>query len=284
MKTRMPAVAGAFYPSSAKELNKELSLFFGKETITEKPAVAALIVPHAGYIFSGEVAAAAYSCLDREKQYRNIFIIGPSHQKYFPGVSIYPEGSYLSPLGEVKINQETARELITRNKFIYYDLEADIGEHCLEVQLPFLQYYLTNEFQIVPLIVGSDEPTLCKQLANGLEPWFNEDNLFLISSDFSHYPSYDNAVTFDLETADAIIANDAEVLKRICDRRKRTFPPNTQTALCGIAAVQTLLYLTVGKPDISFKKILYKNSGDSTHGNKSRVVGYWAISVNRNIR
>jgi AmmeMemoRadiSam system protein B len=281
MKARMPAVAGAFYPSSAKDLTRELSFLFEKTKVDVKPSVAALIVPHAGYIYSGKVAAAAYSRLEREKQYQNVFIIGPSHQKYFSGVSIYPKGSYLSPLGEVTINEDTASELIEKNKFIYYDLEADVGEHCLEVQLPFLQFYLKKEFKIVPLILGSDDPALCRHLADALEPWFNSENLFIISSDFSHYPTYENAVPFDSETAQAIIANDVELLKRHCDNRKRNFPINTQTALCGFAAVQTLLYLTQDM-NVTYEKILYQNSGDSLHGNKARVVGYWSKSVNWN--
>jgi len=278
----MPAVAGSFYPASAKELNGELSRLFETTKWVATTNVAALIVPHAGYIYSGEVAASAYAKLDRERQFKNIFIIGPSHQKYFPGVSIYPKGSYMSPLGEVSINEETAGYLTQKNKFIYYDVEADIGEHCLEVQLPFLQYSLRKEFQIVPLIIGSDNPGLSKNLADALDPWFNDENLFIISSDFSHYPSAANAVRFDNETADAIISNDVEKLRTQCDRRKRAFPANTLTALCGIAAVQTLLYLTKEKKDVSFEKILYRNSGDYLNGNKSKVVGYWAIAVSRN--
>lgn len=281
MISRMPAVAGAFYPSSEKELNRELSHLFRAISSPSITNLAALIVPHAGYVYSGEVAASAYSKIDPEKEYQNVFIIGPSHQKYFSGVSIYPKGSYMTPLGEVAINEKTAARLIENYKFIYYDIEADVGEHCLEVQLPFLQYSLKKEFQIIPLILGDDNPDLCKKLADALDPWFNDDNLFIISSDFSHYPSSEDAYLFDNATADAITANSIEKLRANCDRKKRAFPANTHTALCGQAAVQTLLYLTHEKKNISFEKILYRNSGDYFYGNKLRVVGYWSIAIIR---
>jgi AmmeMemoRadiSam system protein B len=133
----------------------------------------------------------------------------------------------------------------------------------------------------VPLLLGSDNPSLCNKLAEALNPWFNDENLFVISTDFSHYPSYEFAVKLDAETAEAIISNDCNKLISTCNKNKRSFPSNTLTALCGAAAVQTLLYMTHDKPGISFEKILYKNSGDYPHGDKHSVVGYWAISVNR---
>lgn len=281
MKNRMPAVAGAFYPANESSLFNQVSRHFENAVQSPETKVAALIVPHAGYVFSGDVAASAFVKLNREVQYENIFLIGPSHHKYFNGVSIYPEGSYTTPMGEVKINQITAKELTNRHEFIYYDEQADEEEHCLEVQLPFLQYWLTNEFQIIPLLVGSDDPNLCRHLAEALNPWFTDDNLFIISTDFSHYPTSDTAVSFDAETADAIVSNDIEKLKDSCNRRKRFFPPNTQTALCGIAAVQTLINMTHNKQGLSFEKIVYKNSGDSVYSSRKSVVGYWAIAVNR---
>ncbi len=277
----MPAVAGTFYPADGTILKNQVSKHFDNATLTSETNVAALIVPHAGYVFSGDVAASGYAKLKREAQYKNIFLIGPSHHKFFNGISIYPGGSFITPMGEVKINQETAEELMSWNHFISYDEEADVAEHCLEVQLPFLQYRLTNEFQIVPLIVGSDNPVLCKHLGEVLEQWFNEDNLFVISSDFSHYPPYESAAVFDAETANAVVSNKFDNLRDSCNPRKRAFPSNTQTALCGASGVQTLISLTEKNPDISFEKITYKNSGDSAYGGKKNVVGYWAIAANR---
>lgn len=281
MQNRIPAVAGSFYPATASTLKNELSNLFGKAIKGTETDVAALIVPHAGYIYSGQVAASAFMKLDREARYKNIFIIGRSHHKFFEGVSIFPNGSYITPLGEVNIHEETAVELIDKNNFIYYDEEADDKEHSLEVQLPFLQYWLNNEFQIVPLIIGSDDLSLPEKLAKALEPWFNAENLFVISSDFSHYPTYELACKTDAETAEAIISNDVNKLIDCCKHNKQTGTNNLLTGLCGAAAVETLLHLTHDKPNISFEKIVYQNSGDVPEGDKDRVVGYWAISVNR---
>jgi AmmeMemoRadiSam system protein B/AmmeMemoRadiSam system protein A len=281
MKNRIPSVAGTFYPATTSVLKNQISLLFEKATKTTDSEVAALIVPHAGYIFSGEVAASAYAKLHRGAHYKNIFIIGRSHRKYFDGVSIYPKGHYITPSGEVRINDETTSELIEKNKFIYYDQEADRTEHSLEVQLPLLQYWLYNDFQIVPLIIGSDDPKIYEKLAQALKPWFNSDNLFIISTDFSHYPSYETALKTDAITAEAIVDNDFKKLAQCCNLIKQSSDNNLLTGLCGAAAVQTLLHITQNKSDIRFEKIVYKNSGDAQQGDKKKVVGYWAIAVNR---
>ena len=125
MQNRMPAVAGTFYPATATLLRNQISKLFEKATKSTEADVAALIVPHAGYVFSGQVAASAYLKLNRQAYYKNIFIIGRSHRKHFQGVSIYPKGNYLTPLGEVKINEETTSKLMEKSKFIYYDEDAD---------------------------------------------------------------------------------------------------------------------------------------------------------------
>lgn len=281
MESRMPAVAGTFYPAAEKVLKKEISSLFEKAIKGSVTDVAALIVPHAGYVFSGQVAASGYAKLDRQAQYQNIFIIGPSHRKYFEGVSIFPKGQYVTPLGKVAVNEETAFTLIENNSFISYDLSADQAEHSLEVQLPFLQYWLENDFKIVPVIVGCDHPALCRKLANALKPWFNSDNLFVISSDFSHYPAYEIACKTDEETADAIVSNNSEKLRKCCDQNSNSMTKNLYTGLCGVAAVQTLLNITENNKELGFEKIVYKNSGDYPMGDKTRVVGYWAIAVNR---
>ncbi len=280
MKNRIPAVAGTFYPASAKDLKNEVSNFFLNVPKTSSTNVAALIVPHAGYVFSGQVAASAYSKLDRNAHYKTIFLIGASHRKYFSGVSTYSIGNYTTPSGEVSINESITAQLMKNNPFIYYDADADQYEHSLEVQLPFLQYWLKNKFLIVPLILGSDDLVLGEKLAEALRPWFNPKNLFVISSDFSHYPDYETANKIDAETAEAIVSNNSKKLRSVCEKTKQP-SNNVLTGLCGAAAVQTLLHLTKDDKTVSFEKILYRNSGDVSLGDKKRVVGYWAIAVNR---
>ena len=281
MESRMPAVAGSFYPAAALKLRNQISILFDEAIETTETDVAALIVPHAGYLFSGPVAASGFKKLNRKQRYKNVFIIGRSHRKNFNGVSVYLKGCYVTPSGEVEINEETVARLTESNKFIYYDREADQEEHSLEVQLPLLQYWLYNDFKIVPLIIGNDDPALSEKLADALRPWFNRDNLFVISTDFSHYPDYEIACKTDAETADAIIANDSDKLKSICARNHHSKNNTLLTGLCGAAAVQTLLHLTRNLSEISFEKIVYKNSGDVPQGDKNRVVGYWSIAVNR---
>ena len=280
MKNRIPAVAGAFYPESATDLQNEVSTFFSKVELAPAANIAALIVPHAGYVFSGQVAAAAFAKLNRNANYKTIFLIGASHRKHFNGVSIYPTGNYITPTGEVKINESVTAQLMDKYPFIYYDADADQYEHSLEVQLPFLQYWLKNKFRIVPLILGSDDPVLGEKLAEALRPWFNSDNLFVISTDFSHYPAYETANKIDTETAEAIVSNNSEKLRNVCVKNRES-ATNVLTGLCGAAAVQTLLHLTRDDKTLSFEKIMYRNSGDVSFGDKKRVVGYWAIAVNR---
>lgn len=284
---RMPAVAGTFYPGTASSLKEQLVQLFSVATQATRDKgseIAALIVPHAGYVYSGEVAAAAYARLDREQPYQNIFLIGASHHKLFPGVCLYPKGSYATPLGNVEINEEITTRLMENHSFITYDKEVDIPEHSLEVQLPFLQYWLLKPFKIVPLIIGTEDPKISIHLASALSEWFNGDNLFVISTDFSHYPNYPTAVATDAATAEAIVSNNPEKLKRCCEKNKNAQSTGLLTGLCGAAAVQTLLYLTYQKDDLKYEKLIYKNSGDKEHGNRERVVGYWAIALKREKR
>ncbi len=282
MKDRLPAVAGAFYPADPDELQQELGNLFGNfAAVKEEKDVAALIVPHAGYVFSGKVAAAAFSRLDPEAHYQNIFLIGASHRKYYEGVSVYPSGNYITPLGRIKVNDQIAGELMNSNHFIFFDAEAEECEHSLEVQLPFLQYRLKNSFQIVPLLIGGRNISVCRQLAEALQPWFTRDNLFVISSDFSHYPSAENAVIQDSETAKAILTKDPVKLHEICNKALKSGIQNLATALCGEMAVLTLLHLIQDDPTIELKEVMYQNSADSIYGKPNKVVGYWALAAFR---
>lgn len=282
MKDRLPAVAGAFYPSDPEELRDELRSYFENfPSVEEENKVAALIVPHAGYVFSGKVAAAAFARLNADTRFRNIFLIGASHRKYYEGVSTYPSGHYITPLGEIKVNEQITMELMNNNHFIFYDPEAEQSEHSLEVQLPFLQFHLKKSFSIVPLLIGGKNNSTCKLLAEALLPWFNRDNLFVISSDFSHYPSAGDALKQDRETAEAILTKDPERLHQCCNKALRSGIGNLGTALCGEMAVLTLLYMAQSDPNIILKEVMYQNSGDSVYGKSDRVVGYWAIAAYR---
>ncbi len=139
--------------------------------------------------------------------YKNVFVIGSSHRYPFEGAAIYQSGDFETPLGVIPVNHELARELTKKESvFVKYD-QAHLNEHSLEVQLPFLQYYLEKDFQLVPILLGTQSPKTCQKIARALEPYLSEDNLFVISADFSHYPDYRDATEVDIKTAKAICSN-----------------------------------------------------------------------------
>jgi MEMO1 family protein len=280
---REPAVAGQFYPADPLQLKTDLSGYFANAALKQSGTVLALIAPHAGYVFSGEVAASSYNQLDPDKKYDNIFILASSHRMSFEGASIYNKGDYITPLGRVKVNIELANKLLKDYPVFTSKSDSHINEHSLEVQLPFLQYKLKNEFRIIPIILGTQSPSTSKKIAEALKPYLNEKNLFVISSDFSHYPSYEDAGIADKSTADAIITNSPDnLLESLKDNDSIGFD-NLVTSLCGWTSVLSLLYMTEGRSDVTFREIEYKNSGDSKlYGDKDRVVGYYSIVVEKN--
>jgi len=280
---RQPAVAGSFYPAQQEELNAALKQFF-KHAVPSKNIqnVIAIISPHAGYVYSGEVAASAFNQIDPAKVYENIFILGSSHYIAFEGASVYSQGNFITPLGTVRVNTELAGQLLKNNSVFCNRTDAHAREHSLEVQLPFLQYRLKKDFKIVPIILGTQSPETCQRIAEALRPYLNKKNLFVISSDFSHYPSYADAKNIDKATANAILTNSPKNLIRSMAKFEQKGISNLATCLCGWTSVLTLLYMTEGNADVAFTHILYKNSGDVEYGDKNRVVGYNAIAISVN--
>ena len=281
-KVRKPAVAGSFYPSTAKEINAMLDPWLRP---SGGKAPQALIVPHAGYVFSGEVAASAYNRIPRGHAYKRIFLLGPSHRVGFAGASVDTLYSYAeTPLGRVPIDVSTGEELIERGKGVFVSRrDAHDGEHCLEVQLPFLQKLFEELPPVVPIVIGTQRLGLLREMAGVLEPYFTEENLFIISSDFSHYPSYEDAKASDLYLAEAICGGGLEeFLQALTQISKRGYV-GQNTAACGACAIAVLLAMmdAQGRDHFSAEHVMYRNSGDSPYGDKDRVVGYNAISVTR---
>lgn len=277
---RNPAVAGRFYPADKSELYSMVSNLLSNAKTRKDDEAIAIISPHAGYIFSGSIAASAINQINPDKTYDNVFILATSHTMYFDGASIYSAGNYITPLGEVKVNTELSSQLIEKYDFFSFIPEAHKTEHSIEVQLPFLQAHLKNDFKIVPIVIGSDGINTAKNIASALKPFFNDKNIFIISSDFSHYPSYQDALKIDNETAEAIITGKPENLLNIISKYQKNKIQNLATTCCGWSAILSLMYLTDTTKFI-YKLIDYKNSGDSPYGDKERVVGYWAISVTK---
>jgi MEMO1 family protein len=277
---RQPVAAGRFYSDNKEILRKDLEqLFISCKNNTGSAKVRALICPHAGYVFSGRIAASAFSTIDRNTAYKNIFIIGSSHVMAFDGASAYSSGDYITPLGKVSVNREIASRLTKENKVFNFPTTSHISEHSIEVQLPFIQYYFKSQPKIVPVIIGTGSEKTIRKIAEALLPWFTPENLFVISSDFSHYPSYADAIESDRYLAESIESGDpASFLNAIKKDENKHFP-GLVTSMCGWTSGLTLLYLTEGSHNLEIKLIDYCNSGDSKYGDKNEVVGYNAIAV-----
>lgn len=277
---RRPVAAGRFYPADKDLLLKELTqLFENCKKTAEGTETRAFISPHAGYIFSGKIAAAAFSSVKKKSVFRNIFIIASSHIMAFDGASVYSKGDYQTPLGKVKVNREIASLLINENKIFDFPDTCHLNEHSIEVQLPFIQYYFGSDQEIIPVIIGTDKKEKIREIANALKPWFNYENLFIISSDFSHYPSYEDAVEVDMATARGLISGEPEKFLNTLSKNKDCEIPGLVTSMCGWTSGLALLYLAEGNSGLEFRQIDYCNSGDSTSGSMDEVVGYHAIAL-----
>ena len=280
---RKPAVAGSFYPSTPKEILALAGPWV--HPVPDGPAPQAVIVPHAGYVFSGEVAAAAFNRIPKGTAYKRIFLLGPSHRVGFNAASVdtlYDRAG--TPLGEVPVDTALGAELIRAGKGCFVcrrDAHAD--EHCLEVQLPLLQMTFGEVPPIVPIVIGSQRLSVLEQIAEVLEPYFNAENLFVISSDFSHYPAYEDARKSDLYLAEAITSGGLESFLEALSQIDRMDYTGQDTAACGANAIAVLLALLDGQGRGRFEAehVLYRNSGDSRYGDKDRVVGYNAIVFTR---
>jgi len=255
MAVRVPAVAGSFYPDDPEELKKMISGFMDQAKPKKVKNLRALVVPHAGYIYSGPVAAYGYKLL-KQGQFEKVIGIGPSHYGAFPGVSEDNSTGWETPLGMVKTGQLSN---FTKPNTISCYPQVHIPEHSLEVQLPFLQMTLGENFTFYPLLTGAITPAV---LADIIEPALDDDTLLLISSDLSHYHPYEDAIRIDK------IANEA--IPEI-DLKKGAL-----IDACGAVGILTVMHIAKSK---KWKSVLldYRNSGD-TAGPKTGVVGYGAYA------
>lgn len=276
---RQPAYAGSFYPATAAALEKALASHFSMaEGIDPGGRVQTLIVPHAGYDYSGTVAASGYKTIPAETKYDNIFIIASSHRDHFSGASVYAAGDYITPLGKARVNRIIANELIDKHSNIIYRPVAHAKEHSIEVQLPFIQYHFQESPPIVPIVLGSSTIENARDLAIALLPYFRPENLFVISSDFSHYPSYTDAQLVDRLTCEAILSGDPAQFYNTLRKNSQLEMAGLSTPSCGWASIMTMLYMADKRRDMEISPVMYRNSGDASIGDRNRVVGYWAIA------
>jgi hypothetical protein len=258
---RPPAVAGMFYPATADRLSEEVAQLLGQAHDAGLPPVRALIAPHAGYRYSGPIAASAYRQLHApgETARRTVYLLGPAHHVYVEGVALSPAGAFATPLGRVAQNRAVIDSLAQGGR-TYQSLPlAHDPEHCLEVQLPFLQTTLPEQFDMVAMLCG--EPRV-EQVAADLASRLRPDDLVVVSSDLSHYHRYEVAQELDRSFLDAVAAGDV-------DRASKG-------EACGLQPILILMHLAqiLGwTPHL----LDYRNSGD-TSGDKRRVVGYGAVA------
>ncbi len=273
--------ANRFYTGDARELSEEVDSFLALHRgATIYHHVAAVIVPHAGYYFSGRVAASAYMSVPADQPYKRIFLLGPSHHEWLDGASVNTEADYYAtPLGNVKVDRETARSISEADSVFSYQPKAHDREHCLEVQLPFLQRRLGDVPPIVPIIISTNDFNKLKRIAHVLKPYFTEENLFVISSDFSHYPSYEDACEVDALTGKAIETGSVEAFIAALEQNARSGKRNLATSACGELAIATLMLMMDGSYEV--KHLMYQNSGDADNHDHSRVVGYHSFAIVR---
>jgi len=246
---REAAVAGTWYPAQKEELQKTVKDYFSKSENKNIEGIKALIVPHAGYDYSGQIAAQGFSQLDMN--YTTVIVLAPSHHIALNGAVIINATHYKTPLGEIKVSDK-ADELANKGINI---IQSDSGEHSIETELPFLQSKL-GSFEIIPILVGEIDP---KQLAEMLIPYLDAKTLVVVSTDLSHYHTYDEANNLDKSCINSILS----MKGKDCE-------------MCGYYPVLTLLEIAK-KLEWEPTLVEYKNSGDVV-GDKSRVVGYTSIT------
>ena len=281
-KIRKPAVAGQFYAGDTRELRHDLKECFLQCKASPLKPVQAIIVPHAGYVFSGVTTASAFACIQPDAQYEHIFLLGPSHHVYLDKASVNIEATeYATPLGNVQVDTALCKSLLEQSDAFTYNNKAHDSEHCLEVELPFLQYHFKKVVPIVPIIIATQKLSILQEIARVLQPYMNERNLFIISSDFSHYPAYLDAKRVDGLTKDAIMTGKAEAFVKAILHNQELNINSLATSACGEAAIATLLMMTENDANIHPHHIMYRNSGDSPYGGKDRVVGYHSFIFTR---
>jgi MEMO1 family protein len=269
---RQPAVSGLFYPGSASELRKSVEEYLHDAVVPRELAnenVRAIIVPHAGYIYSGQTAAYAYNIV-RDRKFDAVVIVGPSHRKYFRGISLYRGDAYRTPLGDVPIDTELRDDFVDENARIVLSDEGHIDEHSIEVQLPFLQLLL-GEFHFIPVVMGDQTRSFVDTLARKLDEVLHRKNVLLVAStDLSHYYPYESAVNIDKGVIDSVTRYDQDGLMYRLEQR--------HVEACGggpmVAVMQASKLLGCTKSTV----LHYCNSGDVS-GDKSAVVGYLAASM-----
>jgi AmmeMemoRadiSam system protein B len=264
---REPAVSGMFYPDNPTKLRKDISTYLRDAVVHDlEEDVVGMISPHAGYMYSGKVAAYGFKMIAK-KHYDTVILVGPSHKVYFEGVALWDRGSFETPLGRIDIDEDIVQEIMNIDGIIKPNIDTHRGEHSLEVQLPFLQSVLEG-FKIIPLIMGIQTSSACKKLVESMSQVLRASKKkFLIvgSTDLSHYYPYAEAKKLD----DIIVRHlDTFNIPGMIEDIE-----TGKTEACGAGPIIATMMLSEKLGADHSKVLKYANSGDVS-GDKSGVVGY----------
>jgi len=274
MFVREPIVAGMFYNLNRENLMKQIESCFkhplGPGEMKEEEFIAA-VVPHAGYMYSGPIAAWVYAKIPKA----NYIIIGPNHNLIGSGFAVFGKGTWKTPLGNVEVNDKLALRLVRENPLLEFDIVAHQNEHSIEVQLPFLQYRFGDNFEIVPISIINQFPTMefleqCQAIGKTIAKALKDEKnwMILASSDFTHYEPYEYAMMTDKYFIEAIEKLDEkEFFLRLQEKHG---------SVCGFGAIAIAMTIAKELGAKNGKLLKYATSGDIT-GDKTAVVGYASI-------
>ncbi len=282
MKTRPAAQAGTFYADSEGELRTQIHQCFlhdlGPGTVPSVPTekdqgLVGLIVPHAGYMYSGPVAAHSYYKLATAGPRASVVILGPNHTGLGSGVSTMTSGEWSTPLGEVKIDTELAEKVVKNSSLIDVEEEAHKYEHSIEVQLPFLQFIYPRRFQFVPICMMLQDLETSKEVGEAVARAIQDrDAIIMASSDWTHYEPHEKAVAKDKEALQAALAMDEKKFQDTIEEK--------MVSACGYGPVTAMIHASKILGAKNGQLLCYKTSGDVT-GDRKAVVGYAAATFTR---
>lgn len=282
MKIRKPCVANAFYAGTKAGLTEQIAGCFTHRfgpgqvptTVEHGPRkIVGLVSPHAGYMYSGPVAANGYSRLANDGMPEVFIILGPNHTGYGSGVSILTDGGWETPLGTVPIDTSLAKQIQKASKILDVDESSHAAEHSIEVQLPFIQFLFKDGAKFIPICMMMQDLKTSREIASSiLEQCKDKDFLILASSDFTHYEPHDTASRKDRLAIEAITKLDDATLNELGDSGRVT--------MCGYGPITTLIAAAKLMGGVKAELLAYRTSGDIT-GDKSAVVGYSSILFTR---
>ncbi len=274
---REAAAAGSFYPEDGVRLEKAVRAFLEEARPPRGPRPLGLLVPHAGYVFSGQILADAFRQAQGQ-EYDTVVILATNHTvDPFPGASVFGGRAYRTPLGTIPADEGLARALRSADPAFAYRPEAHRREHSEEVPLPFVQVLFPGA-RVLTAVVGTDDGALCRRLGEVLaEKLRGRKALLVASSDLSHYPPYGEAVETDRKTLEAAAALDPVLFRTVTEREERRGRPSLATCACGRGPLLVLLSALRALGARRGVVVSYANSGDTVFGEEDRVVGYGAV-------